>query len=48
MKYKIIDWMSNRIFPNKTFDTFEEGWDFLQQKFKDDEDLQEYFIVEEV
>jgi len=25
-KYKIVDWMNNRIFPNKIFKTFEDGW----------------------
>lgn len=52
-KWIIIDWMGIRCFTNKSFDTYEEGWDFLLQTFpsedgddKEDE-LGEYRIVED-
>jgi hypothetical protein len=35
-QYKIVDWASNRIFPNKIFDTFLDAWDYLLQKFPSD------------
>ena len=45
-QYKIIDWASNRIFPDKIFDTFLDAWDYLLQKFPSDEDLQEFYVVD--
>ena len=44
-KYKIVDWMSNRIFPNKIFKTFEDGWEYIYDKFPNEEDHQEYYVV---
>jgi len=44
-KYKIVDWMNNRIFPNKVFKTFEDGWEYIYNKFDNEEDHQEYFVV---
>ena len=44
-QYKIVDWVSNRIFPDKTFNTFLDAWDYLLQKFPSDEDLQEFYVV---
>ena len=44
-KYKIVDWMNNRIFPNKIFKTFEDGWEYIYNKFPNEEDHQEYFVV---
>jgi len=44
-KYKIVDWMNNRIFPNKIFKTFEDGWEYIYDKFPNEEDHQEYFVV---
>ena len=29
MKYIIQDWMSNRIWPEQVFDSFEQGWDWI-------------------
>jgi hypothetical protein len=43
-QYVIEDWAGNRLFPDKTFPTFEDGWDFLLKKFPD-EDLQDYYVV---
>ena len=45
-KFKIVDWMNNRLFPNKVFKTFEDGWDFIYKKFPNEEDLSDYFVVD--
>jgi len=45
-KYKIVDWMNNRMFPNKVFKTFEDGWEYIYKKFDNEEDYQEYFVVD--
>ena len=43
-KYKIIDWAYNRMFPNKTFKSFDHGIEFLYERFNEDE-LQDIFVV---
>ena len=53
--YIIQDWAGNHLFENKTFNSFEDGWDFIYQnvdnsKFEetqndDDNEYQEYFVV---
>jgi len=45
-KWKIIDWMGNRMYPNQTFDTFEDGRHFIDCKIVDPEEHQEYYVVE--
>ena len=45
-KYKIVDWMNNRIFPNKVFKSFDDGWDFIYLKFPNEEDLSDYYVVD--
>lgn len=45
MKWKIEDWAGNRMFPAKTFKTFDDGWAFVMGVFTDDNDLQEVFVV---
>jgi hypothetical protein len=51
VKYVIIDWMSNRLFPNEDFDSFEEGWVFLysnvEQEDPSDNTFDDYYIVPE-
>ena len=37
MEYKIIDWAYNRMFPNKTFKTFDHAIAFLDERFSEDE-----------
>ena len=44
-KYIIVDWAYNHLFQDQTWDTTEEAWDFLLQKFPNDDDLQEYYIT---
>jgi hypothetical protein len=47
--WKIIDWMGNRLFDNKTFDTFDEGWEFITQnveeEFEEDNTYNDYYVV---
>jgi len=38
MKYKIIDWAYNRMFPNKTFDCMETAWDFVCENCEGEKD----------
>ena len=45
-QFKIVDWMNNRIFPDKAFSSFEHGWDYIYSKFDNEEDHQEYFVVD--
>jgi len=44
-EYKIIDWAYNRMFPNKTFKTFDHGIEFLYERFNEDE-LQDIYVVD--
>lgn len=49
-KYIIQDWMSNHLFKNHIFITFEEGWDFIYENIKEeyegDGTYDDYYIVE--
>ena len=45
MEYKIIDWAYNRMFTNKTFKTFDDGIEFLHERFNEDE-VQDIFVVD--
>ena len=45
MNYYIKDWAGNRIFENKTFKNSEDAFDFLLHKFPEDDDLEEYYVV---
>jgi len=45
-KFKIVDWMNNRIFPDKAFSSFEHGWEYIYSKFDNEEDHQEYYVVD--
>ena len=31
MKWIIEDWAGNRMFPDKEFDSFEDGWEFVRE-----------------
>ena len=47
MKYIIEDWIGNRMFPGDTFDSFEEGWDFIYEHIPDiDNQYDDIFVVE--
>lgn len=52
--YIITDWANNHLFKNKTFDTFDEGWEFIYENVdnskyeetnnEDDNVYQDYFV----
>ena len=46
-EFIIKDWAGNELFDGETFETFEDAWAFLMEKFPDadDEDLAEYEVV---
>lgn len=35
--FTIEDWAGNRMFPDKTFASFEEGWEFVQENVDNSE-----------
>ncbi len=43
--FKIEDWAGNRMWPDKTFNTFEDGWEHIRTNVKDENDWQEYYVV---
>ncbi len=43
--WMIQDWAGNRMFGDQTFATFQDGWEFIRDKFPDEEDWQEMFVV---
>ncbi len=46
MKWIIQDWASNRLFPAKTFDTFEDGWEFVRENFPDEKDWEDIYVIQ--
>jgi hypothetical protein len=54
-KFVIEDWAGNHLFKNKTFNSFEDGWDFIYTNVDNskydktgndnDNEYQEYFVV---
>lgn len=43
-KYIIEDWAGNHLFKNKEFDSYEDGFEFLREKF-DETDLDDVFVI---
>lgn len=43
-KFIIQDWMGNRMFPKKSFDSFEEGWEFIYENVEDEESYEDIFV----
>ncbi len=41
----IQDWAGNHMFPSQTFNTFEDGWEFVREKFPDEKDWEDIFVV---
>ena len=44
MKYQIVDWAYNKLWPDKYFDSFLEAWDFVIDNYEE-EDYEEIFVV---
>ena len=49
-KYIIQDWMSNHLFKDHTFTSFESGWDFIyeniKEEYEDDGTYDDYYVIE--
>jgi hypothetical protein len=46
MPWIIQDWTGARKFPEREFGSFEAGFEFLEEKYPDDEDRGEFEVVE--
>lgn len=45
--FHIKDWAGNILFNGQTFDTFEDGWDFIfEQDHLEEDDYQELYVLE--
>ncbi len=44
-KFIIEDWAGNRMFPDKSFDTFEDGWAFVYEKFPEEECFDDIYVI---
>ena len=44
-RYKIVDQVGNRLFPDKIFLTFEDAWAYIDEHIKDTEMHQDLFVV---
>ena len=44
-KWIIQDWISNHLFRDRVFSSFEDGWAFLDETFSDEEDMSDYYVV---
>lgn len=48
--YIIVDWTNKRLFPTKTFDSFEEGWEFIYENIEEEEEddgtYEDVFVVQ--
>lgn len=42
-KYVIEDWAGNHLFKDKTFPSFEDGWEFLYEQFPNGHDEEHFF-----
>lgn len=44
-KYIIQDWAGNHLFKDQSFETFEDGWNFIYSEFPDEEELEDYYVI---
>lgn len=44
----VKDWAGNRLFPDRTFPSFEEGWEFIRSQFENEEDWQDLYVLRTV
>ena len=42
----IKDWAGNQCFGGIEFTTFEDAWEYIYEKFDDEEEYQEYQVLE--
>jgi hypothetical protein len=46
-EWVIRDWAGNRMFPDQTFSTFENGWEFIRNHFPNEKDWEEMEVVKD-
>lgn len=44
-KWIIQDWIGNHMYPDREFNSFEAGWEFVQTEHPDEEDWQDIYVV---
>lgn len=44
MSYILIDWAGNRL-SEDTFETFEDGWEYIYENYENEEDYEDLYIV---
>lgn len=45
-KWIIQSWSGRRLFPDRAFDTFEDGWAFVREKISDEEAWEDIYVVQ--
>ena len=48
MNWIIKDWTGKRLFPEYSFDTSEDAWEFIRKQFPDEKDWEEMFTEQEM
>lgn len=46
MKFQIYDWAYNKPFGEMIFDDFEDAWGFIYETFPDEENFDDYMVLE--
>lgn len=44
MRWGVFDWAGNRLFPDKTWKSFEDAWDFIFGRFDDERDYEDLYV----
>ncbi len=44
-RWMIEDWAGNRVYPDRTFDTYEDAWEFIREQHPNEDDWQEFEVV---
>jgi len=46
-EFIIVDWVNNHLFKDKVFNSFEDGWDFIQENIEDNNDntYDDYYVI---
>ena len=43
--FRIYDWAGNLCFTNESFDTFEDGWEFIYENVNDESYYDEFYVL---
>ena len=44
-KWIVQDWAGNRMYPDREFDGFEDGWEFVRTDHPDEKDWEDIYVV---